>query len=67
MQKEAISPQWEYKVITLNINEGDFRTEQYLNTIGNERWELCSVFTMPPPYSSEIKALFKRSKNCATL
>jgi len=50
---------WEYKLLTRNLSKEEAPSEEELNKIGKEGWELAGVFNDPP----FVYFYFKRLKD----
>ena len=49
---------WQYKLLTRNLSKEEAPSEDELNTLGKEAWELAGVFTDSP----FVHFYFKRLK-----
>jgi len=50
---------WQYKVLTRNLAKQEAPSEEELNTLGKEGWELAAIFSDSP----NVYFYFKRLKD----
>jgi hypothetical protein len=50
---------WEYKILNRNLSKEEAPSEEELNTLGKDGWELAGVFTDSP----FVHFYFKRLKD----